>query len=57
VTDSGYPPMLRINPILYWEYAQVWEFIKTFNIPYCELYNKGFTYLGNNSNTVANKQL
>lgn len=49
--------MLRVNPILYWDYEQVWEFIKTFNIPYCDLYNQGFTYLGNHQNTIPNQKL
>jgi FAD synthetase len=41
-SDKNYPPILRINPILYWSYEQVWTFIKKFEIPYCSLYNLGF---------------
>lgn len=29
-------------------------FLKDFNIPYCKLYEKGFTYLGNATNTHTN---
>ena len=35
-----------VNPIIEWEDRDVWEFIKAENIPYCELYNEGFTRLG-----------
>lgn len=48
----GYPPFLRINPIIDWSYEQVWEFLRHFEIPYCNLYEKGFTYLGNKKNTL-----
>ena len=35
-----------INPIIDWEDEDVWEFIHKHNIPYCELYDKGYTRLG-----------
>lgn len=35
-----------LNPIVDWTNEEVWEFIKEFNIPYCELYNEGFERLG-----------
>lgn len=35
-----------LNPIIDWEDAEVWEFIKRFNIPYCKLYDEGFKRLG-----------
>lgn len=35
-----------INPIIDWTDDEVWEFIKEYNIPYCELYDKGYTRLG-----------
>lgn len=35
-----------INPIIDWENSDVWEFIEKFKIPYCELYDKGYTRLG-----------
>ena len=35
-----------LNPIVDWADEDVWEFIKTYNIPYCELYDKGYTRLG-----------
>lgn len=35
-----------LSPILYWTEADVWEYIRANNIPYCELYNQGFKRLG-----------
>lgn len=35
-----------VNPIIDWTDADVWEFIHTHEIPYCRLYDEGFTRLG-----------
>ncbi len=35
-----------VNPIIDWTDEEVWEFIKTNKLPYCELYNEGFKRLG-----------
>ena len=35
-----------INPIIDWEEEDVWEFIKTEHLPYCELYDCGWKRLG-----------
>ena len=35
-----------INPIIDWSDAEVWEFIRQYNIPYCSLYDEGWTRLG-----------
>ena len=35
-----------VNPIVDWSTPEVWEFIRKYNIPYCGLYNEGFTRLG-----------
>jgi phosphoadenosine phosphosulfate reductase len=35
-----------VSPIVYWTDSEVWQFIKSQNIPYCELYDKGFKRLG-----------
>lgn len=35
-----------VNPIVDWNDADIWEFIKAENIPYCGLYDCGFKRLG-----------
>lgn len=35
-----------LNPIIDWTDEEVWEFIKEYEIPYCELYDKGFKRIG-----------
>ena len=35
-----------INPIIDWTDDEVWEFIKEYKIPYCELYDRGYKRLG-----------
>lgn len=35
-----------MSPIVEWSDADVWEFIHTWNLPYCSLYDEGFKRLG-----------
>lgn len=35
-----------LNPIIEWTDTDVWEFIHEYNIPYCSLYDEGFSRLG-----------
>lgn len=35
-----------LNPIIDWDDDDVWEFIREYNVPYCELYDQGFKRLG-----------
>lgn len=35
-----------ICPIVHWSDAQLWEFIRAYEVPYCELYDQGWTRLG-----------
>ena len=49
-----------INPIIDWSDEDVWEFISTFKVKYCELYAKGYKRLGCIGcpmNTNADKEL
>lgn len=56
-TDCGWPKFMRINPIMNWSYAQVWEFIRELEIPYCDLYNQGYSSIGTRNNTAKNSSL
>ena len=35
-----------VNPIIDWEDEDVWEFLHKYNVPYCKLYDEGFTRVG-----------
>jgi len=37
---------LVICPIVYWTDKQLWQFIKAYELPYCTLYDEGFTRIG-----------
>ena len=35
-----------VNPIVDWTDEEVWEYIHQQNLPYCELYDQGYTRIG-----------
>ena len=37
---------MNVNPIIDWSDDDVWEFIEKYSVPYCELYDQGYTRLG-----------
>jgi phosphoadenosine phosphosulfate reductase len=39
------PPHMRIHPILHFTEAEVWDYIRNFQLPYCELYDQGYRSL------------
>ncbi|KAH8250543.1 hypothetical protein KR038_001470, partial [Drosophila bunnanda] len=56
-TDIDWPPMMRLNPLLEWSYHDVWNYIHLNDVPYCSLYDKGYTSVGNRCNTIPNPHL
>ncbi len=56
-TDSSWPRFMRICPILDWTYEDVWEYMRMLDLPYCSLYDHGFTSLGSQENTQPNPTL
>ncbi|PIA41965.1 hypothetical protein AQUCO_02100067v1 [Aquilegia coerulea] len=56
-SSPGWPPFMRVNPILDWSYRDVWAFILTCKIQYCSLYDKGYTSIGSIYDTVPNSFL
>ncbi|XP_061357152.1 uncharacterized protein LOC133301527 isoform X2 [Gastrolobium bilobum] len=56
-SSPGWPPFMRVNPILDWSYRDVWAFLLTCKVKYCSLYDQGYTSIGSIYDTVPNSLL
>ncbi|EKG13467.1 Phosphoadenosine phosphosulfate reductase [Macrophomina phaseolina MS6] len=56
-TDHGWPSFMRIHPVIDWHYVEIWTFIRHLGIPYCSLYDQGYTSLGGTTDTHPNPAL
>ncbi|XP_059646819.1 uncharacterized protein LOC132293380 isoform X2 [Cornus florida] len=56
-SSPGWPPFMRVNPILDWSYRDVWAFLLTCKVHYCSLYDQGYTSIGSIHDTVPNALL
>lgn len=54
-TTENWPPLMRINPIIDWSFQNVWTFLRRIRVPYCSLYDCGYTSIGGTRNTRPNR--
>lgn len=54
---GSWPNCIRAHPILRWDYADVWAYLHGEHLPYCELYDRGYTSLGSTLTTIPHPAL
>ncbi|KAL5520699.1 FAD1 [Sanghuangporus sanghuang] len=57
MTDGDWPRFERVHPIINWSYTDIWTFLCSLSVPYCVLYDRGYTSLGSTYNTYPNPAL
>ncbi|XP_067636352.1 FAD synthase isoform X2 [Eurosta solidaginis] len=56
-TDVGWPSLMRISPLIDWTYRDIWYYTFVRQVPYCRLYENGYTSLGQKHDTIPNPHL
>ena len=56
-SSASWPAFVRAHPLFEWSYRQVWAFLRGTGLPYCALYDKGYTSIGTRFDTVPNEAL
>ncbi len=56
-TDPTWPEYMRCNPILNYSYKDIWTYLKYLEVPYCLMYDQGFTSIGDKEKTMRNVKL
>ena len=56
-SSPGWPVFTWVFPVLNWTYSDVWNFLKGLELPYCSLYDEGFTSIGRISKSQPNPHL
>ena len=56
-STPGWPPFMRIHPLLLWTFEDVWRFLLSNQLAYCSLYDHGYTSLGETHNSRPNPLL
>ena len=55
--DNDWPDVIIVSPLLNWSYKDVWNYILSHDVEYCELYKRGYTSIGIKGNTFPNYKL
>jgi 3'-phosphoadenosine 5'-phosphosulfate sulfotransferase (PAPS reductase)/FAD synthetase len=56
-TDPGWPPLMRVNPLLDWSYHQVWAALRAWAVDVCPLYARGYSSIGLVKDTSPHPEL
>jgi FAD synthetase len=56
-SSNGWPEILQVNPIADWTYAEVWFYILSKKLPFCSLYESGYSSIGTKTDSKPNPAL